>query len=51
MDSDQYPKGLPENLKGEYEKYAKDPKRYIKLHPVCYQILLKYIGATNGKKD
>lgn len=43
-----YPKKLPENLKKEYDKYLKDPKRYIKLYPVCWGILKKYIGAENG---
>lgn len=45
---DQYPKELPENLKPEYDKYIKDPKRYKKLYPVAYSILVKYIGAENG---
>ena len=38
-----YPKGIPENLKGEYDKYIQDPKRYMKLYPVAYSILKKYI--------
>lgn len=42
---DQYPKDLPENLKPEYDKYMKDPKKYMKLYPVAYSILKKYIGA------
>jgi hypothetical protein len=45
-----YPKTLPENLKGEYDKYLKDPKRYVKLYPVCWSILKKYIGAENGQE-
>lgn len=45
-----YPKGLPDNLKGEYDKYKKDEKRYRKLYPVAYSILNKYIGADNGKE-
>ena len=51
MDLDQYPRGLPENLRQEYDKYVADPKRYVKLHPVCYKLLLKYIGADRGQKD
>ena len=48
MNLDQYPKGLPENLRKEYEIYIKDPQRYEKVYPVCYKLLLKYIGANNG---
>lgn len=44
----EYPKGLPENLKGEYVKYLKDPKKYKKLYPVCYRLLSKYIGNNDG---
>lgn len=43
-----YPEGLPENLRPEYDKYISDPKRYEKLYPVAYKLLLKYIGAKNG---
>lgn len=38
-----YPEGLPENLRPEYDKYIADPRRYEKLHPVIYKLLLKYI--------
>lgn len=44
-----YPQKLPENLKGEYDKYMSDPKRYKKLYSVAYKILSKYIGNTDGK--
>jgi len=46
-----WPKGIPENLKKEYEKYIEDPKRYMKLYPVAYAILSKYIGTKNGKEE
>ena len=49
MNLDQYPKGLPEQLRKEYEKYISDSKRYIKLYPVAYKLLSKYIGADSGK--
>lgn len=45
-----YPKGIPENLKREYDKYVQDPKRYRKLYPVAYSILSKYIGIQDGKE-
>lgn len=48
MNLDQYPKGLPENLRKEYEKYLADPKRYKKLYPVAYSILAKYIEEPNN---
>tara|TARA_R100001086_G_scaffold242322_1_gene169931 strand:+ start:3594 stop:3752 length:159 start_codon:yes stop_codon:yes gene_type:complete len=48
---DQYPPQLPENLKPEYDKYIKDPKKYRKLYPVAYSILVKYIGANDGKES
>ena len=50
MDSDKYPKGLPENLRPEYDKFLLDPKKYARMYPVCHKILLKYTGAGNGKK-
>ena len=46
-----YPKGLPENLKGEYDKYISDKKRYMKLYPVAFSILKKYIGEPNGREE
>jgi len=49
MDSDKYPDGLPESLRPEYDKYLTDTKRYEKLYPVCFRILLKYIGTSDGK--
>ncbi len=45
-----YPKGLPDNLRAEYDKYKKDPKRYVKLYPVIYKILSKYLGEPNGQE-
>ena len=51
MDLDKYPLDLPENLRSEYDKYLQDPKRYEKLHSVCYKLLLKYIGTPNGEKS
>lgn len=44
----QYPKDLPDNLRQEYDKYIADPRKYERLHPVIYKLLLKYIGAGNG---
>lgn len=43
-----YPEGLPENLRPEYDKYKSDPKRYEKLHPVIFKLLLPYIKAKHG---
>ena len=51
MATNQYPDGLPKELQSEYDKYLKDPKRYAKLHPVCFRILTKYIGNSHGKKE
>lgn len=50
MDLDQYPRGLPEPLRAEYDKYIKDPKRYEKLYPVCFRILKSYIGTPDVKE-
>lgn len=43
MKLNEYPKGLPEQLQSEYEKYIADPKRYEKLYPVAYKLLSKYL--------
>lgn len=51
MTLDEYPKGLPDNLQKEYDKYLQDPKKYARMYPVCYKLLLQYIGNPNGKED
>lgn len=51
MGNPQYPDNLPEELQTEYLKYISDPKRYEKLHPVCYRILIKYIRTPNVKEE
>lgn len=51
MDSDKYPKDLPNNLRPEYDKYLQDPKKYARMYPVCYKLLLKYIGNDHGEKN
>lgn len=43
-----YPPTLPDNLKSEYDKYLQDPKRYIKLYPVAYSILSKYLQEPDN---
>jgi hypothetical protein len=50
MDSNEYPKDLPPNLRPEFDKYKQDPKKYARMYPVCMRLLLKYIGTPNGKK-
>lgn len=49
MGKPQYPDNLPEELQTEYLKYIADPKRYEKLHPVCFKIIKTYLESTNGK--
>lgn len=48
MKLNEYPKNLPEQLKPEYEKYLNNPDKYKKLYPVCWKLLQKYIGQSNG---
>ena len=50
MDPQEYPVGLPENLKPEYLKYIQDPKKYARMYPVCMKLLSKYLGIPNGKE-
>lgn len=51
MGSNRYPDNLPKELQSEYDKYLADPKKYQKLHPVCYKLIIKYIRTSNVKEE
>ena len=35
---------MPENLMKEYRKYLLDPKKYARMYPVAYKVLLPYLN-------
>ena len=42
---------LPEYMRAEFEKMAKDPKKYKKIYPVGYALLELYIKEENDGKE
>ena len=51
MDLDQYPRGLPEHLREQYDKYVQAPKRFKALYPVIFKLLLTYMEPQHGKES